>query len=99
MLLAFVQRKVVEAVVLRDAAIVRDGRLEALYSRFATAAEVPSSVLREQRIELPSPDKVLRALRAGAEPLLIPADATMALVLRHDMRRAPHTIYELKCLA
>ena len=98
-LLDFVQRKVAEAVLLRDAAIVKDGRLEALYGRFTAAAEVPSSVLRELRLELPSPEKVLRALRAGGgDPLLIPANAAMALVLRHDLQRAPRTIDELKCL-
>ena len=98
MLLVFVRRKVIEAVVLRDAAIVRDGRLDALYRCFDVAAGVPFSVLREQRLQLPSPDKVLRVLRADSDPLLIPADTIMAMVLRHDLRRAPRTIDELKCL-
>ena len=97
-LLVFVRRKVIEAVVLRDAAIVRDGRLDALYRCFDVAAGVPFSVLREQRLELPSPDKVLRVLRADSDPLLIPADTIMAMELRHDLRRAPRTIDELKCL-
>ena len=58
---------------------------------------MPRSVLREMLLRLPSPDKVLRAVqRCGAE-VLIPADAAMALVLRHDLQVAP-PLHELQAL-
>ena len=52
----------------------------------AGAAEVPADVLVEGAA-LPSPNKVLREAQSGA--VYVPADAAMALVLRHGWARPP----------
>lgn len=87
---AFVQRQLVASMSRRDFAVAGDARMPRLYAHFAAGAEhVPRAALREMQLRLPSPDKVLRAVqRCGAE-VLIPADAAMALVLRHDLQVAP----------
>lgn len=88
------------AVARRDRAVAADSRLAALYECFAGeagSAAVPLAMTREMQLPLPSPEKVLRAVRRGAAVVLLPADAAMALVLRHNMQDAP-TLDELALL-
>ena len=69
---------------------------EAITELFKTQDEVPETLLEEKRLSLPSPCKVLREVRRDDnEVVLVPADAYMAFVLRHDLQEAP-PIEELK---
>ena len=69
---------------------------EAITELFKTQDEVPKTLLEEKRLTLPSPCKVLRQVkRDDNEVVLVPADAYMAFVLRHDLKKPP-PIEELK---
>ncbi len=57
-----------------------------LYSMFQTRPSVRKFEL--PRVVLPSPDKVIRAVRRGADSVLIPVDAAISLVLRYHMQSA-----------
>lgn len=71
------------------------GNYASLLQRFQQEDAVPKSAFTQ----LPSPDKVLRAVRGkvGSSRLLVPVDATMKLVLRYDLRVIP-SLSELKQL-
>ena len=71
--------------------------LEAITELFKTQDEVPETLLGEKRLTLPSPCKVLRQVRRDDNEgvVLVPADAYMAFVLRHDLKKPP-PIEELK---
>ena len=56
-----------------------------LLAQFRTVGEVPAEQL--EGVTLPSCNKVLREERRGA--VIVPADAAMALVLRHGLLRPP----------
>ena len=59
---------------------------------------LPRSVLKEHKVGLPSPCKVLRIVTRGkAKQMLIPATPTMRIVLRHDLNDGL-TIKEFKKL-
>jgi hypothetical protein len=62
--------------------------LQAKLALFQTAEEVPAQDLAD--IQLPFPYKVLREVRRGEEAIVfVPADAAMALVLRHGFEAPP----------
>ena len=69
---------------------------EAITELFKTQDEVPETLLGEKRLTLPSPCKVLRKVKRDDKGVVIvPADAYMAFVLRHDLKK-PAPIEELK---
>lgn len=87
---ALVEEKLVEAIRRRNRAVRADavagGSLEELYGMFQTKPSVREFEI--PTVILPSPDKVLRAVKIGANAALIPADAAIGLVLRHRMQSA-----------
>ena len=72
-----------------------------LYAKFLdnTDESVEASVLRQLQLTRPSPDKVLRAVFVDDVMILIPADSAKRLVLKHNLRRTPSTLQELKALS
>ena len=75
--------------------LAANAELEEIIELFKTQDEVPETLLKEKHITLPSPCKVLRGVNREGEVVLVPADAYMAFVLRHDLKKAP-PIEELK---
>lgn len=85
--------------------VAANKRLQDLYDMFRFCNQVPSSVLKDLELVCPSPDKVLRAVRqrtpvgsrGSGAPVLIPADAATALVLKFKLEDTP-SLEELKTM-
>ena len=94
---SFVRDLLDKAIGSYDKSIVANNRVKDLYALFKEQNEVPRSVLRVMNIERPSPDKVLRLKLSpsDSEPVLVPADAAMAIVLRFALVKLPK-LKELK---
>jgi len=70
--------------------------MEPVLALLRSADEVPAALLKG--VVLPSPNKVLREARRGVDAtVFVPADAAMAMVLRHGLE-APPEISELQAL-
>ena len=87
-------------------AISRRGRMLAAHPSmkvvldiFKTQNEVPKSLLTEKGITSPSPNKVLHVVLRSHDVTLVPADATMALVLRFCLSTTPSIEVLQKLLA
>ena len=101
----FVQKLIGMALNNVNSALASNKRLKALYDKFRESSEVPSAILKDMELVLPSPD-VLRAVMildshdslGGGERILIPADTATSLVLRTGISEIP-SIEELKALA
>jgi hypothetical protein len=65
---------------------------------FKTEFEIRETIIEEKTIKRSSPDKVLRTVLRKGNVVLIPADASMAFVLRHQLRQTP-LLDELKEMA
>ena len=85
-------------------AISRRGRMlsahpsmKAVLDIFKTMSEIPEELLAEMGMINPSPNKVLRVVMRSHVAMLVPADATMALVLRFSLSKTP-SIEELQKL-
>ena len=94
---SFVRGLLDKAIRNRDSSVVADVRLEELYSLLTKQSEIEHSHLRKFRLQRPSPDKVLRLKLSpsDSEPVLVPADAAMAIVLRFALVKLPK-LKELK---
>jgi hypothetical protein len=69
--------------------------LESILNRFEENSHVPLTVLREEKTERPSPDKILRTVMRNKEVFLVPIDSSMAFVLQTQLRQTP-SLKELK---
>lgn len=96
----FVQDQLDTAINIRSDALSADKRLKLLYQRFVKEDAVPSVELEAMEAVRPSPDKVLRRVKAkvGVGYVLVPSTPAMALVLRHSLSEAP-SLERLKELA
>ena len=64
--------------------------MKTVLAEFKSETEIPESELVEKGVVVgPSPNKVLRVVVFGHCAMLVPADAAMALVLRHDFKTTP----------
>jgi hypothetical protein len=69
-----------------------------ILDEFVAASEIPEELLTGRMIQSPSPNKVLRTVASSSgETVYVPADAAMALVLRHRLV-APPPIAELRTI-
>jgi hypothetical protein len=101
----FLQNLISNALKNINTAMTSNKRLKSLYDKFRENSEVPSPILMEMELVLPSPDKVLREVNMRGTPgshgsgryILIPADAATALVLRTGINEIP-SIDEFKAL-
>ena len=86
------------AITRRGAMIVAYPYMAKILHEFKAVDEVPEVLLTSKLIASPSPNKVLRAAAnsAGAA-VFVPADAAMALVLRHGFETPP-TLAELQVI-
>ena len=92
----FLGRALAETIDRHTNMLAANPEFEAITELLKTQDEVPETLLEEKRLALPSPCKVLREVkRDGKKVVLVPADAYMAFVLRHDLKEAP-PIEELK---
>ena len=102
----FVQSLIGTALSAVSVSVAADPRKRGLYLLFRESSEVPESSLEDMSLVRSTPDKVLRAVRqrasagsrGGGRRILIPADASAALVLRTGITDTP-SIEELKALA
>jgi hypothetical protein len=79
-----------DAISRRNTMLAANAGLENIIDLFKTQDEVSEHVLTDKHLTLPSPCKVLRALKRKNEGVvLVPADACMAFVLRHDLKKPP----------
>ena len=94
---SFVRGLLDKAIKNRQTNVVENARLEELYALFRQQNEVPDRMLEEWKLARPSPDKVLRLTLSpsDSEPVLVPADAAMAIVLRFALVKLPK-LKELK---
>jgi hypothetical protein len=69
-----------------------------ILDEFVAASAVPEEQLTRRMIQSPSPNKVLRAVASsGGKTIYVPADAAMALVLRHRLVETP-SVAELQTI-
>ena len=98
----FLQNILNKAIDKKSKHVTENKPFQKLYEIFREQTEISSSMLETMELKRPSPDKVLREVQMptslGRENFLIPSDAAMALVLRHDLKYAP-TLQKLKEMA
>lgn len=80
-----------------DLMLAEFSNMQPILDRFKGSSAVSHTVLRDQQVKRPSPDKVLRTVLRGGNVVLIPADASMAFVLQNQLRQTP-SLNELKRL-
>lgn len=88
-LTSFLQKKLIDAIHQR-VVFSKYPELVPLILRFKTEAFVPEKSVQTDILAMrPTPDKVLRTVTRDGEAVLVPSDAAMALVLHHDLEKAP----------
>lgn len=92
---AFALERVGQAIGRQTRLVVRHPHLKELLAMFQTVDIVYEDVISKKRFVRPDIDYVLRAVDSSGA--VIPADAAMALVLRHGLMKKP-TIEELRKL-
>lgn len=88
-IIARVRAKIAEAISCRDLLLCKHPAMRAVLTEFKSRGAVPQSILADKRIEIPSPNKVLRCTFIDGCVMLVPANAATALVLQHGLERAP----------
>jgi hypothetical protein len=85
---AYVREELRGAITRRAALLVAHPSMAPILDEFLTANEVPEELLTSRMI--PSPNTVLRTVASSSgETIYVPADAAMALVLRHRLVTPP----------
>ena len=93
---AYVREELRSAITRRASMLVTHPFMTPILDEFVAASAIPEEQLTRQMIQSPSPNKVLRAVASSSgETIYVPADAAMALVLRHRLV-APPPIAELR---
>ena len=85
----YLRDEISNAIDRRDTMFAAHPAMEAIVELFKVQNEVPESELFEKGIVQPSPNKVLHHVLRDSVSKLVPTDAAMALVLRHDYKRTP----------
>ena len=86
---AYARSELRSAIDRRDTLLAAHPAMGPLLFEFRTRGSVPKARLVALGIESPSPNKVLRAVAMDDAVALVPADAAMALVLRHRLSAVP----------
>jgi hypothetical protein len=95
---AYVREELRSAITRRASMLVTHSFMTPILDEFVAASAVPEEQLTRRMIQSPSPNKVLRAVASSSgETIYVPADAAMALVLRHRLV-APPPIAELRMI-
>ena len=93
---AYVRAELRGAITRRASMLVAHSFMAPILDEFVAASEIPEELLTSRMILSPSPNNVLRAVASSSgETIYVPADAAMALVLRHRLV-APPPIAELR---
>ena len=88
-LVKYLRNEISKAIDRRDTVLTAHPAMSTILDLFKTQNEVPKSLLRKMGVVSPSPNKVLRVVLRDDCAMLVPADAAMALVLRHDYKTTP----------
>ena len=95
---AYVRTELRGAITRRASMLVAHPFMAPILDEFVAASEIPEELLTGRMIQSPSPNKVLRTVASSSgETVYVPADAAMALVLRHRLV-APPPIAELRTI-
>jgi hypothetical protein len=85
----YILDEVGKAIDRRDTMLAAHPSMKSILDLFKTQNEVPKSLLTQKGISSPSPNKVLRVVLRSHIAKLVPADTTMALVLRFCLSTTP----------
>ena len=95
---AYVREELRSAITRRASMLVTHPLMTLILDEFVAASAVPEEQLTRRMIQSPLPNKVLRAVASSSgETIYVPADAAMALVLRHRLVTPP-PIAELRTI-
>ena len=81
----------------RNDSVVSYGPILTHFASMPPGTFVPYDVVTANKVLLPSPDKVLRAVSAVRDTVLVPVTPAMDLVLRHSLKKVP-TLEQLDVL-
>ena len=98
-LVKYLRNEIIKAISRRDRMLAAHPAMSTILDLFKAPKEaLPESLLRKMGVVSPSPNKVLRVVLRDDCAMLVPADAAMALVLRHGFEATP-SIEELMKLS
>jgi len=85
----FVKDELSKAIKQCEDAVRHQPKMDNIMKEFIGSALVPYTILRQQGVEPPSPDKILRAVERSGEMFLVPATAATQIVLYHGLTKVP----------
>jgi hypothetical protein len=95
---SYLQEMIVKAIIVIGRACISFPQIEPVLEKFQQVDEIPLEDLLKDKIQRPSPDKVLREKMKSQEIVLVPANCTIAFVLKHNLRECAPSLKELKAL-